>query len=691
MTTPKSIELTILDGNIACVTLDMPGSGANILSDQMLTELQECQDQIRSKSDIQGLILISAKPKIFVAGANLKQIHAALDWSDELIIEFAHRGRKIYDAFSQFSFPSVAAIHGACVGGGLELALGCHRRVATTDRRSIFGLPETNLGLIPGWAGTVRVPRITGLKKGLELVVSGQTFPSSTAMELGLVDQLVDSQAELIPAALQMIQSENESKHYSTTPQSKIPLELSDQERTTIASEVPAEGLAQEVVMRHILASCGMEFEDACHSEANAFAETWGSEQSHGLLNNFFLGEHNKKNPGFINVTPSDHPITQVGIVGAGTMGQGIAASCLKSGLQVMILDLDTDVAEQVAQQLGGPEKGIQAIPDVQSFQECQMVIESITENLQAKQQTLAAIDAACPPSTVIASNTSSIPISELATDLAHPQRFCGIHFCHPKRMRVVEVVRGQATSEATTNSAVNFVRGLRKLPVIVKDGPGFVVNRVLSAMFDQAIQQFTRGSTIAQIDDALRQFGFDAGPFEMMDLIGIDTCLMAGQAMGQRGIRCVNDSPIIPRMVKRKRLGRKSGAGFYRYSDQTAVNDPEVDRLLADYVDQRPSESSDSHQQTDGPGSIADSILAAMTLEATRILDEGLVSDPRDVDICLIHGLSFPAEKGGLLFWAGRTGIQSVRELITQLGNQDSKYKMSDSLNQMEATGSFY
>lgn len=663
----SSVQLSRLDGDIALVSLDMPGSSANILSDGMLTELQNCLDEIHRQTGLKGLVLMSAKPKIFVAGANLKEINAALDWPDEKIIEFANRGRKIYQAFGEFDFPSVAAIHGACVGGGLELALGCNRRIATSDKRTIIGLPETNLGLIPGWAGTVRVPRLTGLQKGLELIVHGKNVSSTEALELGLVDQIVDTPDDLLPASIQLLQSESVSGNFRQNASIK-PVDVTPAELERISGAVQTPGFAQQVVKKHILSSCTLSFEAACDSEALAFAVTWGSEESRGLLNNFFLNEHNRKSPGFVDQSVDPQPIRLVGVVGAGLMGSGIAASCVKAGMRIKILDNDFAIAQSVENNLGGSEAGVQATECFEDFADCDLVIESITESLTAKLEILQNLESHCQSNTLLASNTSSIPISELAAGLAHPERFCGIHFCHPQLMKVVEVIRGRDTSEQTVASAVSFVRSLRKTPIAIKDGPGFVVNRVLSAMLNEAIHQLAAGNSIQDIDTAMREFGFAAGPFEIIDVIGADTCLKAGQIMGNRGITCVSDSPVVPRMVKRKRLGRKTLAGFYRYkaTDADPQTDSEVNEILKDYFASKkrtdPTPFSDDTLNLGNP--ISTTILTAMYVEANRILEEQLVADERDIDLCLIHGLSFPAAKGGLLFWARRFGEDKIQKI---------------------------
>ena len=682
----STIRLSRLSGDIVCVTLDMPGSSANILSQAILTEMEQRLDEIREMDGLRGLILISAKRSIFVAGANVKEIRQALDWPDERIEAFANRGRKIYDAFGQFDFPSVAAIHGACVGGGLELALGCNLRVATTHKRTIFGLPETKLGLIPGWAGTVRVPRIVGLQKGVQLIVDGETFSASTANELGLVDSLVETPEELLAAATQIIQEQWDSKEFLTTRKNVVaPCEVTEAELAQVKSQGDADGFAQSVVRQHIVGSCKMNFEAACTSEEKAFAKTWGSDESQGLLNNHFLREHNRKAPGFVDGSVEGESIQKVGVVGAGLMGRGIVESCLKSGKSVVLYDSNLELCQAVTGELSSEGNSVRCAGEFSAFGDCDLVIETVVESLEVKREVLGQLADACHDRAVIASNTSSIPIGELAQSVSRPERVCGIHFCHPRLMNLVEVVRGETTSEQTVATATQFVRDLRKMPVVVKDGPGFVVNRILSAMLDQAVRLVTWGVPLDQVDGAMREFGFDAGPFEVIDIIGADTCLNAGLIMGERGVQCVNDSPIVPRMVKRNRLGRKTGLGFYQYStaDGAPESDSAVEKLLEAFCGEAPAGNDDCPTAT---YPIADQVVSAMVQEASRILAEGLVADPRDIDLCMIHGLAFPAKKGGLLFWAKRKPVQHIIDTLNWLSTSEVRFEPSEYLLKVQA-----
>ncbi len=312
-------------------------------------------------------------------------------------------------------------------------------------------------------------------------------------------------------------------------------------------------------------------------------------------------------------------------------------------------------------------------------------MIESVVETLEVKKSVLQKIEAVVSPETLIASNTSAIPIGKLAEFLVQPQRFCGIHFCHPELMSLVEVVCGPQSSEQTIATAVGFVRRLRKMPVAMNDGAGFVVNRLLGAMLDQAFRLLTQGNPVNEIDAAMREFGFLGGPFEIIDVIGADTVMYAGRTMWEAGLQCVTPSPILPRMVKLQRLGRKTGLGFYRYPDPRgdAQWDEELPKLIASYVDaaanDQPIQNSKTHQDR-----MTNQILAAMVLEASHILDEELVADFRDIDLCVIHGFSFPQHRGGILFWADQVGLKTVNRTLYDIAEQEPRLEPSQLLKNM-------
>ena len=687
----KALTVTRIENDIVIVEMDMPGSSANVLTVDLFAELDSTFENLQSRHDLRGLILKSAKPAIFVAGADLKRIVSTLDWPDENIVKFCEDGRAVMSRLSEMPFPTIAAVHGACVGGGLELAMWCDRRIASNDRKTILGLPEVKLGLVPGWAGTVRLPRLASLETAIDLITSGRNVGAADALAAGFVNEVVD-QKELLATAIQMIEAEQESKQYLRDRQE---LEggvaragdveaLQKEYGQRIIANKEIYPFACRLVMDHMLATFDKPHDEACRSESLAMAKVYGSEPSYGLLNNFFLGDHIRKKPGLVDVKLADKSISRVGIVGSGLMGSSIAEICLKRKCNVVLYDADNGVLDKALEQLSSIQSGAELIKadGYSDFSECELVIESVVEVVDVKTTVLKRIEEEVSEDAMIATNTSAIPLSKLDAVLDRPGRFCGIHFCHPQLMQLVEVIKGNQSDPATVANAAAWVKGLRKMPVVVADQAGFVVNRMLAAMLDQAFRLFSSGFAIQEIDAAMREFGFKGGPFEIVDVIGADVCMYAGREMWDAGKQCVTMAPLLPRMVKKGWLGRKTGQGFYRYESPAGerIWDPQINELLEPYVE--PSAS-----QLD----IAESICSVMTLEASRLLDEKIVADPRDIDLCVIHGFSFPDHVGGVLFWADRLGVGGVNKLLDRLAQQDPKLAPIPRMREMERSGSRY
>jgi len=352
---------------------------------------------------------------------------------------------------------------------------------------------------------------------------------------------------------------------------------------------------------------------------------------------------HNAQQPGLVDLSLTPVPIRTVGIVGAGLMGGSIAKICYAAGLSVRLLDAANDNANASSRQ-------IQCATDYDHFSDCDLVIESVVETLDVKRIVLKRIEAAVSKDTIVATNTSAIPIEKLAAGLEYPSRFCGIHFCHPELMALVEVVCGPETRPETISAAVGFVQRIEKIPIGMRDSPGFVVNRLLAALLNASLELFSAGVEVQQIDGAMREFGFAGGPFEIIDVIGVDTCMYAGRTMWEAGVECVSLSPILPKLMKNKRLGRKSGKGFYDYPDKagTPVWNPSVGDLINGYRSETSSELNGEE--------IRQRILKSVAAEANLILSEEIVGDRFDIDLCIVNGFSFPKHRGGILFWQDET-----------------------------------
>ena len=331
-------------------------------------------------------------------------------------------------------------------------------------------------------------------------------------------------------------------------------------------------------------------------------------------------------------------------------MGGSIAKICYAAGLSVWLLDADGDLAASVVKQIAADSTTstgrIQFAKTYDQFADCDLVLESVVETLDVKKIVLQRIESAVSADAIIATNTSAIPIEKLAANLEQPERFCGIHFCHPELMALVEVVCGPATSPEAVCSAVGFVQVIEKIPIAMRDSPGFVVNRLLAALLNASLDLFVAGVEIQQIDAAMREFGFLGGPFEIIDVIGVDTCMYAGRTMWEAGVECVSLSPILPKLMKNKRLGRKSGAGFYAYPGGARV--PVWDPAVRDLIDGYRGDISTELDEAE----IQQRILNAVAAEANLILDKQIVGSRYDIDLCIVNGFSFPKYRGGILHW---------------------------------------
>lgn len=654
----SSVKISEIGDNVKLFLLDMPGKSANVLTEQVYHDLDQALQQLEAEPP-RGIVLVSAKPSIFVAGADLENISRHLDWPDEEIFGFCDRGRSIMSRFSEMEeCVSVAAIHGVCVGGGLELPLWCDCRIASEHRRTLLGLPEVKLGLIPGWAGTVRLPRLIGLEPAVDITTSGDLISAAESMELGITSLVVPEDV-LIPSALQVIDREHYTQGYLKRRQEmlghvrrKKPKSVKQFRQATldaIQANSEVDPAAPTVVLEHMLATMKLSAAEAMQSESRAFAQVWGSPPNRGLLHYFFLDERAKKTRAqFADEPPT---IKNVGIVGAGWMGAQIARLSANAGFNLKLYDADTRRSRQLVQQLGSrPRSQTDSVTEVGSLQDladCDLVIECIVEKLKIKQELFRRMEAVVRDDTFLATNTSTIPVSDIAESVRNPDRLFGLHFCWPSEpVRLVEIIKSDTTSERAVNVAIELVRLFRKTPVVVGDQPGFVVNRLLCPVMDRAIVLLQHGVELERIDRLFRDFGFATGIIEMIDFIGVDTIMYSGETFLRTLPDLISLTPILPALVKRDRLGRKAGLGFYRYEtpDSLPLPDPEVHAILQKYQKQ-PLELSDEQ--------ILDDLLSPMVREARQLLEEGVVQDPRDVDLCSILGTTFPKVRGGVLFWA--------------------------------------
>lgn len=668
-----SISVSFPEPRIALLAFDLPGKSANVLSAAVMDELAGHLDALEQTPDLQGVIIASAKPGTFIAGADIKEFIALMD-APETLAAMVRRGHAILGRLANLPAVTVAAIEGACLGGGLELALACDRRVVADHPKTQLGLPEVKLGLIPGWGGCARLPRLIGLPPAVEMITTGNPLTAEGAVKCGLADEIAPSD-RLQESALALVRREIASRDYLRDRERRVgpvnfpPTEL-EYLRFTTGEKLAPEAKHQPAAMTALellTASANDDLTTAIEKEREAFARLFGSPANRGLVHVFLLQDHNKRDAK--SSATQTKPPESISVLGAGIMGIGIAMAGLKSGLQVRVGDANPSVlpraieecvndaaydpATKSADLVRLPQLAarISAVTTDAELAASDVLIEAIVENLEVKVSVLRRLEALLSPDAIIASNTSSIPISKIGAALARPERFCGMHFFNPvKRMKLVEVIRGAQTSDATIATAVALGRRMGKMPIVVQDGPGFLVNRLLSPYLNEALELLHDGHTPAEVDAAAMEFGMPLGPLALYDLVGLDTAFYAGRTMYEAFPDRVRASPILPALIKRNRLGRKNGAGFYTYPSANAAPqpDPAADEILRKYIR---TEARLTLPQ------IQDHLLLTMFLEACRVLEEGRVHDPRDIDLGVVFGLGFPAFRGGILHWAEQTG----------------------------------
>ena len=703
-----SLTLSFPEPDVALLTFDLPGKGANILSASVLNELAALLDQLQSRTDLAGLVIKSGKPGTFIAGADIREFLASLGAPKSEVIAMCRRGQTLFGRLSQMPFVSVAAIEGVCVGGGAELAIGCDRRVMADTPKTEYGFPEVKLGLYPGWGGTVRVPRIVGLANALEMITTGENVDSRTAFALGLVSDMVPAD-KLLGAAIGVIRAERLSGQYLRDrerlrqPIVVEPTELGFLGATAsamIQQETKGNYPAPMAALELMLETCQLPADQALEREAAGMADLFGSPVNSALINVFFLADRNKRDTGLDRAGVAATAIKSVGVLGSGIMGSGIAGATLKCEIPVALTDANAEALSRGAKQLleeaaynrklKGPDlaKTLKLAPllsvthRLEEIATADLVIEAVVEKEDAKKQLYAQLEPLLGNTAILASNTSTIPITRLAAGLKRPEQFCGLHFFNPvRRMKLVEVIRGAKTSDETVATAVTFAKRIGKSPIVVNDGPGFLVNRLLFPYMNEAIELLCDGAPIKEIDRAATAFGMPLGPLTLYDLVGLDTAMYAGLVMYQAFPERVVAAPVVPAMVKLGRLGQKSGKGFFNFQNKKgrAEEDPEVEKLIATYRRGQRKFTRDELIQR---------LFLPMLLEATRMLEEKIVRDVRDVDLGLIFGLGFPPFQGGLLYWADTIGAKKLVEMVKPLAPLGQRFEPTPLLLEMAATG---
>jgi 3-hydroxyacyl-CoA dehydrogenase / enoyl-CoA hydratase / 3-hydroxybutyryl-CoA epimerase len=685
----RTITCEVRGPGIAFLTFDRPSSAANIFDQATFEQLNTFLDQVQNDASVRGLVIVSAKPKIFIAGADLTGF--SKDPSPESLAKLIEQGQRTFDRIATLKFPTVAAIHGVALGGGLEIALACDYRIASLDSATKVGLPETTLGIIPAWGGCTRLPRLVGLPAALEVILSGRQYPTKQALKLGLIDDSTHRE-RLEGLAIKKIVESQGRKRVTKTHFSNIgPLAtiIADRAKKKTIEKTrghyPAPLKALEVVVKGLKSPTAASFEN----EKKAFIELAKGEVAQNLIRVFFLQERAKKLT-VGDLKPEVKPKRAL-VVGAGLMGSGIAQWLSARGLNVVLKDI-------------GPEplgKGLQAIDRVYRdavkrkilsevdaragfdrilpvyedvpLTNVDLAIEAAVEKLDLKKQIFSALEPKIPNVLLIASNTSGLSIDAISEGMTHPEKVVGVHFFNPvHRMQLVEVVRGSRTSETVLAMAIQFVKSIGKLPVLVQDSPGFLVNRILLPYMVEAIRIFSEGHSVEAIDRTMLDFGMPMGPLRLNDEVGLDVSLHVGSDLAARVSHLPPLNDVLPRMIEKGWLGKKSGAGFYVYRDRSETPNPELKEL-------QPSFHPTNADQ------LSDRLVFIMVNEAARVLEEKVVTNPEDVDFGMIMGTGWAPFRGGPLKYADSVGISTVVSRLNHLaGKFGEHFKACALLNDM-------
>jgi len=689
------------DDHICVLTFDRPDSGANIFDAATLDELNEHLDAVEEDTSIRGLIITSAKKSIFVAGADLKTLLQAARTGE--MRGFIERGQKVFNRLADLRIPTIAAIHGASAGGGYEVALACDYRVASDDAATRIGLPETSLGLLPAWGGCTRLPRLIGTERAAEVILKGKLYSAQEALKLGLVEEIAPRD-QLLGRAREQLRGGKRKVEGRASP-------ASQDFHPPKESGNPALERAYEIISKTLSISPG----ESLRLELDGIVDLGKTESTQNLIRNFFLAEKYKKGT---SRTPPEK-IVHAAVIGAGVMGSGIAQWLSSRGVTVILRDvvreqidrglanIEKVYADAVKRGLMSEEKAKQGRARIcgstapMELRDVQFVIEATSEKMEIKKEVFRELAMEAGPKSIVATNTSALPVSELADVTVSPEHVIGLHFFNPvSRMKLVEVVIAKQTSDETRDRSLAFVRQIGKVPVIVRDSPGFLVNRVLFPYLLDAAELFESGVDPKRIDSALVEWGMPMGPLRLIDEIGVDITIDIGntleKAYGQR-----DHVPIVLLWLRdQQTLGRKTGAGFFKYEGKSQKpNDSLVKWRRGLHGDpegvEGPNIPPDKYRDPRfrfNQERLAHRLIFLMVNEAARCMEEGVVGSPADADYGMILGTGFAPFRGGPLRFAEHLGLKRVVEELERLARTEKKFTPCEVLKKHARDGTkFY
>jgi len=680
----RNIEYAIDAHGVVTITFKRDDGGANRLDEETIHELEGVLDHIEGRDELSAVLIRSGHDRIFVAGADIKRLAQSVHGpatDREALKQFIRRGQALFDRVMELGVPTVAMIHGACLGGGFELALACDWRVATVAKATKVGLPETQLGILPAWGGCMRLPRLIGLDRALAAATTGKQYASKLGLKLGMVDLVVERE-HLDAAAMKLVgRGKREPAKFKTANLPGVRHLIGTLAANQTKAKTRGNYPAVERVIDVMVGGLTMTHEQVLAAECEALCDLASTNACRNLLHLFFLKEGAKKARLPKDPTRDAQALERVGVIGAGIMGAGIAQWCaargyptvmrdvkpeaLAAGMRTVNARVDDAFKRRILSKAERAAALARVTPSlrVESMRTVDLVIEAAVENLELKCAIFKELAEVTAPGTILATNTSALPVTKIAEATSRPQAVLGVHFFNPvHRMALVELVHTEHTDPDLLNDAFHWIKGIGKVAVVCADRPGFVVNRILMPYLIEAGHLFSRGTEARLIDETMLDFGMPMGPLRLLDEVGLDVALHVAATLSEAMPGRFSVPRVLQGLVDRGELGRKSGAGFYVYGKGRGKRAPEVNPVALE-----------CRAVPDGGGMTDDVALRRrlsllMCNEAMYCLEEQVVADPESIDLAMVFGTGFSPFLGGPLRHCDTRGVAKTADQLQEL-----------------------
>ena len=709
----KFIRVQALDDGLVDLCFDRRGEAINKLDAAAVAELLEAVSLIAADRTVRGVLITSAKD-VFIVGADITEFGSWFKWPEDRLAAHIMHANRSFTAIELLPFPSVVAINGFALGGGLEMALAADFRVMSTEAQ--VGLPEVKLGLFPGFGGTVRLPRIAGAQTAIDWIVSGAPSRGEVAKAAGVVDEISTPEnlrARALALLKRAIAGERDWRCRRDAKSAPLPLsgeearQLFARAKEKVEKQSPKHQPAALAAVELMERSAAMRRDAALQLEAQEFARIAQTQAAASLVQIFVNDQLLKKK--FKEHARNARPPEQAAVVGAGIMGGGIAYTSALRGTPVLMKDIRKEqidlgmaearklMAKQVRSARIGQERADAALASIKpqvnyaGFEQVEVVVEAVVENIGIKHAVLSEVESLVRPDTIIASNTSSLRIDDLAAPLKRPENFVGMHFFNPVPvMPLVEVIRGSKTSDVATSTIVSYGVAMGKTPIVVKDGPGFLVNRILTPYILASSRLIADGADFVKIDQTMEAFGWPMGPNYLNDVIGMDTgdhvSKIIAAGFPERMRTTWKDSVSL--MVGEGRLGQKSGVGFYRY-EPDPTGKPQKSLAPDSYSLLAAIQSNGLREFC--AQEIIERMMLPLLIEAACALEDGMADTAAEVDMALLLGLGFPQYLGGALKYADWLGLDKVVSLSERYAALGPMYRVGSRMREMATKGERY